>query len=439
MGNRPRCSLLAKLWNLLGHNAVWDFVKQWQNVVPFITGGLFVNVRSIVNWFGITAAMISSAFFFAGWAILAILAAIYGVRIVKRWRSWRLVHFRDLRSFFSFDPFLRALVWYKRRNLVPDKLREVLRKFVLPNGSPYFEYQDGVIGGIHVKAVAPTEQPTIVFKLLVRHYLAVPDFFDLRLLRHLVYHGARVIVVLQDVPFGIVASDVPTARMRTQHFVRRVLGHSARVEFLSELLSDDGSGFVRFLLDEYVPLYASQYPQAQNETTAGAYSDGISYFTFPLIIRGLSRVIDPNTPVVVVQWRERVKKWCDLSTAIARWGGGMRIGGFILGETFPDFCGAKWKTTTQDFNNASFHMTDSPMDVSQKIYSKEERNGVPQWIISDDYIQFLLASLVGLADTSALVAEYQHPQISAASARKRFMDEYIRVYGELWRGLGHLS
>lgn len=336
-----------------------------------------------------------SVVFFALKLLLAVLILIAIIYLCYFFLKWNLVRFDDIEVWASFVPILNLVSRFRRTDFDRAQIRRIMELFRLPNGSPYYEMITNKYSNSTLEA---NENPTIVLKLPVRNHLSIVDFYDLRLLRHVITSGGRVIIILHDVAHNIDPKRMERAVNKTRHFICRVLGSAPDVMTLSEVLKGKEQGFVRFVLDDYIPHYAKKVSDTQIEQSPE--SGWISYFAFALFLKTLSGILKPDIPIVVMQWRGAVKHWTDFDEIVTKCQ--LRVVGLIVGNDFPSYLGNKLATSKGEFDadDKSFHMTDRFTDVKDNIMATKYDQS---WIISDTYLNYLSSSLFG--DSVSIVSK----------------------------------
>ncbi len=332
-----------------------------------------------------------------------------------------LVHMHDLSYWYSFDPFLRFKNRCNRSKFDFHDLRAVMDRFKLPNGELYCRLEN--TNGWEEWPSRPLqagESFKIVFKLPAREYLSIVDYLDLRLLRHIVTLGGQVLVLIVDGGRQSSLSDMAKAEECTRNFIRRILGRGPEVISLSKVIVREAHDFIKFLFVGYIPFFATHL--SDRERVPEKNIARVSFFTFPLILRALEYSLPGGDAVVVVQWRDRLKKWKEFSGLMKVGAPKLRVTDFIVGESFPDYEGKKLPTASQP-KNLLFTMTEPSAEVSNKLKTMNEKEGETEYVIPDEYLVNLAQNLFGL-DLS---------QRNPNELRDEFSKEFKRVQRSLIR------
>lgn len=438
---------LSRMWRGMAavfSKVVVGVVSTWILIHLADVMGLLHTIRTFAEqWL----AVVAQALF---WPSLVVLSIVVLLTLRSLWIRWSLVRFADSCWLLSIDPALRVANYYsRRRGYDHARLIRVINGFRLPNGSPCYRYEPSPSD-----ALQAGETPLVVLKLPARNHLSLIDFQDLRLMRGVIAVGARVLVIVVDVPYreSDIRLDMSEPADRTRAFARRVLGSKAQIVRLSEVFSRNIDEFLRFLLDKYIPYYARTASQ-KIPTLDAEGTVRVSYMTFALLLSALASLVksNHNQPVVVVQWRERLARWTEFETFIRDFLPGLRVAGFVVGESFPDYNGKKLLTSVDDPRGPLFAMTTSNVLIAQRLLALGPEQGDVPWIVPDEYVSVLAQNILGMTTGPASTKEMRgldsflklvpgplpaHVEASASvHTRYRFYREFCRVQGQLRRGV----
>lgn len=398
---------IGRGWRMLNHPFVLASFFFILSIVFYYKNVLISKYSNILNYphlvtyiwylFLVFAALISS------WLVYE------AVKMVLR---WHIVRTHDLSYWQSVDPVIQTRNWWRRSTFDLGHIRSVLGNFKLPNGCPYYNLIDNCSGS--QQSLQADEKPIVVLKLPARKNLSVVDFMDLRLLRHVFMRGGHVIVLIIDGGRYSDYDEMVDAGTRTQHFVQRTLGRGTTVRLLSEVISGNAPEFLQFFLTEYIPFYVEHL--GKNVLLLKNHTARTSYFTFPLIMRALQHLIPACKPVVMIQWKDRLDMWKKFSQLFEKMLQGLRVTGFIVGESFPDYEGKKLPTAKEP-KDPMFTITTDKSEVHRRLLIECDVSGKTQYKISDEYVKNLALNLFG----------YDMSQKNSKELRDMFHKEFVKV------------
>lgn len=365
------------------------------------------NFRSILNKISPYLKTIVEPLVY--FALLLFLTSII-IRLHRLYKNWKLVHFKDQSFILSFDPILKFVNFLKRKHFDILHIKPIIDKFQNRTNSNYYtlvessQFQKTNLNTWQIKEI-----PTIVYKIPARNHVALSDFQDLRLLRHIVAAGGQVIVVILDVPHLDKQSqriDMDQCYVKTHLIIKRILGSNVVIQRLSTICSEEMNVFIRFLFDIYIPYYADRVDRkiyihkivADNEKLLN-----ISYFVFALFVYALNYIKKESTSFIIIQWKERLSKWSEFAEFIKKNFDDIKISGLIVGDTFLNYSGKKLRTSINNFEDLSFTLTESTASVAKKILSFDGSCDQRVWKIPDDYIKYLAKNILGIEIKDELV------------------------------------
>ncbi len=258
------------------------------------------------------------------------------------WRAWCLVRLPGDPISHAFDPFLRLTGWWNRRR-GPINIQNVVSLFSMGN-IPLFSLTSAQLD----HSQYPNEHPLFVLKLPARTHLAVGDFVVLRLMRHVLASGGRLLVIIIDATRDIeeAKQDMKKKVVCTRHFLQRMLGAVPKIVTLSEIHMAHAQSATNFLLTHFVVFFVKSFPGILHK--GGTSADLVSFFTKGLIIHALSQMVKSD-PVIMAQWVKRQDSWADIYSALPMSEKKLRITEFLQISSFPNESGALLGTKNPDF------------------------------------------------------------------------------------------
>lgn len=369
-----------------------------------------LNFRSILNKISpYLKPIVESLVYFA---LLLFLTSII-IRLHRLYKNWKLVHFKDQSFILSFDPILKFVNFLKRKHFDILHIKLIIDKFQNRTNSNYYTLvESSQFRKTNLDTWQIKEIPTIVYKIPIRNHVALSDFQDLRLLRHVVAAGGRVIVIILDIPFLDKQSpkiDIDQCYVKTHSMIKRVLGSSVVIQRLSTICSEEMNMFIRFLFYTYIPLYADKFDRKifiNNSGIDDKVLKNISYLVFGILLYALNYIYIKNkvTSFIIIQWKERLFKWEEFAEFIKE-KFEMKILGLIVGENFLNYKGEKLRTSISNFEDLSFTLNESNVSVAKKILSFDSSCSQMAWKIPDDYIEYLAENILGIEIKGKIVDE----------------------------------
>jgi len=329
---------------------------------------------------------------------IAILVLPVGKSILTRWRSWRLVKFRDTALSSALDPTLRIVRRLRKRSMGLAKLRMIAQQFWAPTGECYYEVlAHDALSELTALPVEEGEKPHLVLKLPARQHLALADIYDLRLLQKFLIAGGEVTVLIIDVPKDDTrVEDIEQAVTVTCGWVRRFLGTSAQVKTLSRLVGDNERQIVEYFLRVYIPWLEESLTERLRfyEAEPGRPTSlNVSYLVFALFTKALETIGSGKKPIFVVQWRERLYKWFELKEFVRGPYSSVHLGGLVVGNSLLSPTGEKIPTARRSPADSMFHFTDDIFSIARVIFAVEGTT----FVVSDRYLEVLGRSLLGVS------------------------------------------
>lgn len=331
----------------------------WTRVWKFLNNGY---VRTIVIWSIMSTTVLISVFtkirdsisqqdlqnlFSILQFVLPVLVAPWLCKTALTWwRAWCLVRLPGDSISHAFDPFLRLTGWWNRR-FGPINIEKVVSLFSMAskfNNTPLFSLNPAQLDCSRY----PYENPLFVLKLPARTHLAVGDFVVLRLMRHILASGGRLLVIIIDATRDTeeVKQDMMEKVVCTRHFLQRMLGSAPKIVTMSEIYMAHAQSATNFLLTHFVVFFVNSFPGIQHKE--GTSTDLVSFFTKGLILYALSQMVKSD-PVIMVQWVKRQDSWVDIYSALPTSGNKLRITEFLQISSFPNESGTLLGTKNPDF------------------------------------------------------------------------------------------
>lgn len=349
---------------------------------------------------------------------------LFGI-VIHFYRSWPLVRWPDQSRILSFDPILKLVNLMRRKSFNMQDLELICSRFQNKDGNPYYSIRKGIGSSYVNQNWRAGEKPIIVLKIPARDHMSLPDFQDLRLLRHIVSAGGSVIVIILDVPYGfkeVNKIDMDKCSDKTHVMIRSILGSSVTIRKLSAIFANKHGQFLRFLFDTYIPAYASKL---RNKTTpitqsiqddATAYS--ISFFSFALFLASIDFMKKHGQTFMPIQWDKRLSKWEFFPGLIEPY----LISGLLLGDTFYDADGNKLPAFTTDCGNRAFTMTESDWSIAKKLLLLVDSDGDMKWRMPEKFVNYIAKNVFGIDINSTPVSSHSLP----IGVRKRIKKFYKR-------------
>ncbi len=275
--------------------------------------------------------------------VLPALLALWLSKIaLTRWRAWRLVRLPGDPISHAFDPLLRLNGWWHRR-FKPINIQNVVSLFSMDN-VPFFLLTPAQLGCSRY----PHEDPLFVLKLPARTHLAVGDFVVLRMMRHILASGGRLLVIIIDATRNTdeATQDMMEKVMCTRHFLQRMLGAAPKVVTLSEIHMAYAQSATNFLLTHFVLFFVRSIPGITDK--GGTSTDIVSFFTKGLILHALSQKVKSD-PVIMIQWEKRQDSWVEIYSGLPMREKKLRITDFLQITSFPTESGTMLGTKNPEF------------------------------------------------------------------------------------------